>query len=163
MENKTVMYNFRRAQQLRKWHITCQIKDLDNVHDAQHHILYYIVHNPGTTQREIADYFALSKAAVTKSMKRMLKGELVERTVNENDERKYALYVTEKGQKLLDDCNEKFEAVDDLTLKDFSDSEKEQLNDFILRIIDNLETDYSRGKNIAVLLAQTEKESEEGK
>ena len=155
MENKDITLNMRRVQQLRKWHVTSRISRLESVHDAQQHLLFYIVNHPGCTQKEIADFFALSKAAVTKSVKRMLKTDIVERHVNELDERKYALFATEKGQKLFESCLSTFDEVDSLTLKDFSEEDKEKFNEYLLKIMDNLETDYSRGLNMARLIAET--------
>ena len=105
----------------------------------------------------------MSKAAVTKSVKRMLKTGLVERHVNESDERKYALYATKKGQKLFESCISIFGEVNDLTLKGFSDEDREKFNEYLLRIMDNLETDYSRGLNMARLMAEANENKEEEK
>ncbi len=163
MDNKDIMMNTRRIMQLHKWHITTRVKNLDSVHDAQQHLLFYVVNNPGCTQKEIADFFALSKAAVTKSVKRMLKSELIVRHVNDTDERKYALYATEKGEKMFKEFIHIIRDVDAMALQDFSDEQRKVFGECLEKMMNNLETDYSRGKNMNRLLAEAEEEKTETK
>lgn len=147
MDKKELNYKFRRIGQLKRWHIGTRMQTFDSIYYGQIHLLDYIVMNPGCTQKDLADYFASSKATITKSVKRMLCNEIIERKVNEQDERKFELYATEKGKELSGKSSAIFNEVGERTYQGFDEEELEQLDEYISRILNNLETDYSRGRS----------------
>ncbi len=147
MDKKELNYKFKRIGQLKRWHIGSRMQSFDSIYYGQIHLLDYIVMHPGCTQKDLADYFASSKATITKSIKRMLANEIIIRKVNEKDERKFELYATEKGKKLSRKSLAIFEEVEQNTYEGFSDKELKQLDEYVTRIQNNLETDYSRNKS----------------
>ena len=151
MDLKDITYKQRRVSHLRGWHLANKMQDVDSVYPGQLHLLGYIVRHPGCTQKEIADWFALSKATITKSVMRMLKNEIVTRKVNKQDERKFQLYATEKGIKVNEKCLAIFGEIDRSMFAGFSDEELAILDGFYQRMMNNLETNYSRDKSMAQL------------
>lgn len=156
MELKDISYKYRRVSQLKRWHISMGMKNVDSLYYGQLHLLEYIISHPECSQKDIADRFALSKATVTKSVKRMIKNGIITRVVNPEDERKFMLKATEKGNELSDSCINIFKNVDELTFKDFSEEEVEQFSNYLDRIMENLETDYSRNKSLRELIIESD-------
>ena len=160
MDLKELSYIYNRIGQLKRWHISTGMMEIDSMYFGQLFFVEYIMNHPGCTQKDLADRFALSKAAVTKSVKKMIKNGLITREVNREDERKYELYATETGQHLAAKCRSIFEGVDNLFYRGFSEEEIETFAGFLHRIMDNLETDYSRNKTIRDLVMESEKREE---
>jgi len=165
MNCKEFGHHYMRVLQLRRWHHIMNLKDKEeSLYYGQLPILEFVRRQPGCKQKDIAEQFLLSRAAVTKSVKRMLKNELLSRDVNPNDERQFKLFLTEKGTQLTDQARACMDEIDKLTFKGFSEEELEMLDSFFLRIADNLETDYSRNKKPSELMSEIQNmiKSEEG-
>ena len=154
MDYKTTGYKFARLHQLRRWHVATRLKENEALYYGQLPLLEYIIENPGCKQKEVADRFALSRASITKSVKRMLNSGVITREVNTDDERQFKLYVTEKGKKLSDINRGIFDKADEMTYKGFSEEEYAQFEGYLDRMIENLETDYSRGKSPRTLMME---------
>lgn len=67
------------------------------VHPGQIPILGLLAEEGGLSQREIADRLKITPPAVTASAKRLEKNGIIERKVDEKDQRVVRLYITEKG------------------------------------------------------------------
>ncbi len=163
MDYKETGYIFARIGQLRRWHLTLMLKNKEALYFGQLPLLEYIKSHPGCSQQQIADKFALSRAAVTKSIKRMMAAGLIERNVNETDERQYMLYVTKKSQRLTKTNRDAFAEVDKLTYKGLTEQESEQFSALLLKIQNNLETDYTRDKTPGRLFDEIEKNEKQRK
>ena len=70
-----------------------------------------------------------------------------------------SLQLYEKG--VLDECEIELLGTDAESIRRAEDREK--FNDYLLKIMDNLETDYSRGLNMARLMAEANENKEEEK
>lgn len=157
MTERELIYKLRRIMQLGRWRISLNIKDLEDSYYGQLSLLRYVQDHPGCTQKDMAEHFAISKAAVTKTVKRMIHNGLLERKTNEQDERKYEVYCTEKGAAIHQQAREAFRDVERLTFRGFSEEELAQFGGYVDRVMENLETDYSRNKTIRELNEETEK------
>ena len=151
MNLKELNRKSRRVEQLRKWHLSKRMNAMEGLYYGQIHLLEYIINHPGCNQKDIADMFALSKASVTKSVKRMLNNDIITRQVNSDDERQFELYATEKGIQLARECSRIYDDTSELAYKGFSEEELKQFDEYLSRIMENLETDYSRGKTVRQL------------
>ncbi len=156
MELRDISYKYRRIGQLKRWHISMGMKDVDSIYYGQLHLLEYIISHPQCSQKDLADRFALSKATVTKSVKRMIKNGIITRVVNPDDERKFMLQATEKGSELNEKCINVFNSADELEFKNFTREEIEQFNEYMDRMMENLETDYSRNKTLRELIMEAD-------
>ena len=68
---------------------------------VMHLIVIYVSRSPGTSQEEIAGYFALDKTSVARDARRLEElGHLERRTAPEN-RRQYQLFLTPAGQDMI--------------------------------------------------------------
>ncbi len=151
MEFRKLDFKLKRINQLKNWHMNNATKELEAIYYGQLHFLFYIEDHPGCTQKDLAHQFTVSKAAVTKSVKRMISAGLITRSTSEEDERQFHLCMTDVGSSLVHEAKSKFDQVEQLTFKGFSEEDLEQFNSYIDRIISNLETDYTRNKTMGEL------------
>ncbi len=101
-------------------------------------ILEYVLHNPGCTQREIADHMAVTASSVAKSTARMQRAGMLSKNVNEENLRCNKLYITDEGRRVSKQTREMFDRLDRRMFGGFSDEEIDQLEGFLNRIINNL-------------------------
>jgi len=145
---------YMRVIQLRRWHISELEKNQESLYYGQLPIIEFINDHPDCTQTDISNFFAVSRSAITKSLGRMEKCGFVKREIGIS---KNKLYVTDKGNELAKQCRKNFDDIDELTIKGFTNEELEQLRDFISRMQENLETDYTRGKHTFNLVKERNK------
>lgn len=68
---------------------------------SSYNFLLFLAKNEGCTQKELCRNMGIDEAVATRSMKKMEKEGYVSRIRSEQDSRKYALFLTEKGRKLI--------------------------------------------------------------
>ena len=104
------------------------------------HMMLLFIRNSATppSQKEIAEFFRITPAAVAMSLKKMEKARLIERTPSENDSRVNLIKVSEKGKDLLDKTKQGFEAADKAMLAGVSDEELLALSGTLDKLIENL-------------------------
>lgn len=90
------------------------------------------------SQRELARRLRLSPATVAVSLRSMEKGGYVLREVDEKDQRRNLVSITEKGRQTMERCNRAFRAADKRLFADFTPEEKQQLTGFFIRMLRNL-------------------------
>lgn len=76
-----------------------------------------------TKQKDLAEYFEVTAAAIANSLKRMEKNGLVARRSSELDSRCNHIDITEHGRGKLDAAAAAFEKIDEELFADFSDEE----------------------------------------
>ena len=108
------------------------------IYFGQPPILNYILNNPDSTQKEIADFLGVSPPSVATSVKRMEKSGLLMRVADKSDARRNNLQITEKGIELLQFAHTAFDEIDAVSLKAFTDEELDMLISFIERMNANL-------------------------
>lgn len=67
-------------------------------------LLLYLYEHDQSSQEDIVDYFLLDKGTIARTLQKLESKELIVRTVNENDQRKKLIRVTEKGYSLKVEC-----------------------------------------------------------
>lgn len=90
------------------------------------------------TQKEIADRIGTAAPTVAISLKRMERAGLVQKTVNQSDQRQNYITLTEKGRTLTHESIRAYESFYKNMLRDFSEEEKEQMRGYYRRMIDNV-------------------------
>ncbi len=68
---------------------------------TMHLIVLYTRRNPGASQEEIAQHYALDKASVARDARRLEEMGHIRRQMDPKDRRQYQLYLTEAGRRLL--------------------------------------------------------------
>ncbi|WP_260451589.1 MarR family winged helix-turn-helix transcriptional regulator [Listeria grandensis] len=99
----------------------------------------------GLSQDEIVKRFMVDKANVARHLHRLEELGMIRREVNQADKRKHRVYLTDKGrevQPLIEDTMKTWSVI--LT-QDFSEEEKEQLIDLLLRMSANAQNYQEAG------------------
>lgn len=101
------------------------VKNL-GIHHTQHRVLMYISRHDGmVNQKQIADKFDVSPAAVAGTIKKLECNGYITRSSLESDNRYNEVKITEKGINMVNDTRSAFEALDRKTFKYFSLEELE--------------------------------------
>lgn len=105
---------------------------------GQPKILDYLQNHNGCVQKEIAKGCHIEPASITVILKGMESKGYIERKMLNGDRRSLYVFLTEKGKKYIEYLNEKFDKVENTALKNFSEDEKRQLNDLLMRVYENM-------------------------
>ncbi len=108
------------------------------IHRSQHMMLMYISRNENVSQRQIADAFNISAAAVAVTLKKLESGGLIIRNASDVDNRRNHICISDKGRQIIDETRHIFGAIDRLMFIDFTDEEIRQLHNFSERMFNNL-------------------------
>ena len=90
----------------------------------------------GISQREIAHSLIVSEANITKTFKKLEGKELVYKTVDEDNNARRNLHLTEKGEATFERCIEIFGEFDEITFEDYDSEEKEKMEKQLKKISD---------------------------
>lgn len=112
------------------------LEDFD-ISEGQFEYFMIISKNNGINQRELAETMHVSKAGVTKAIKKLLSAGLIMRVKDENDLRNYSLYVTEKGKTLAKRFEGYENKIGEMMFMNISDKEIEMLYSIIARMKEN--------------------------
>ena len=82
------------------------------IHRNQHMMLMYLSREQVESQKEIAEKFHISTAAVANTLKSLEKSGYILRVVCEDDTRKNVISITEKGRQVIDASQKHFDFVD---------------------------------------------------
>lgn len=113
------------------------IKDTE-LTPGQPKILDYLQNHNGCVQKEIAKGCHIEPASITVILKGMESKGYIERKILNGDRRSLYVFLTEKGKKYIEYLNEKFDKVENTALKNFTEDEKQQLNDLLMRVYENM-------------------------
>lgn len=108
------------------------------IHRSQHMMLMYISKNKDVSQRQIAESFNISAAAVAVTLKKLESMGFVEREVSQSDSRRNHIRVSQKGMRVIDETKYIVGAIDRLMFDGFSEDEMQQLRAFSERMFNNL-------------------------
>ncbi len=113
-------------------------KDL-GIHPGQVPICAYLYHHDGCRQKEIVEALRIKPSTVSVSMERLEKNGLITRRPEEGHPRIVRVYVTEKLRECYRTLKNVLEESDGILLNGFSEKEKEQMCEYLQRMIGNLE------------------------
>lgn len=106
---------------------------------AQGRILYVLWQYNKLTISEIASLTSLAKTTLTGMLDRMEEASLIERIPDKNNRRQIFVTITEKAKSYSGIYNRVSEQMSELFYKDFSEEEINSFENFLKRIITNLE------------------------
>lgn len=90
------------------------------------------------TQKELADRLHSAPPTVAASLKCMERQGYVARRTDEKDTRRNRISITQKGRDALEASTHAFQRVDDAMYQGFTPEEREQVQEFHRRMLDNL-------------------------
>ena len=113
------------------------------------HLLVALSHYPddparSPTQKELADQLHIAPPTIAASLKCLERQGYVARRTDEKDSRRNRISITQKGRDALASGMQAFQLVDDAMFRGFTPEEREQVQAFHQRMLDNL---YQIGGN----------------
>ncbi|MDY6915272.1 MAG: MarR family transcriptional regulator [Candidatus Cloacimonadota bacterium] len=108
------------------------------VNASTYRVLSKAYREPGITQNEIAEFFNIDKANITRAVNKLLVQKLLICKTDKEDKRKHRLYLTENGKEITMKMENYMNKWQNLVLKDFSKAEKRQLYILMDKIVNNL-------------------------
>lgn len=110
-------------------------------------ILKCICSKANCTQREIADTLGVTPASIALSTKRMQKAGLLEKRIDSQDLRCNQLTLTDKGVAYMKACSAKFDELDQIIFRDFSEEELTAATAVLEKMLNNLLSEMSLPEN----------------
>lgn len=101
-------------------------------------ILHFIRFNEGCQQNYIAQNCYIESATLSGVLSNMEKRGLIERKSSETDGRAYRVFLTDKSRPICDAVIRQFDETESLALSGFSEEEKDELEKYLIRIENNL-------------------------
>lgn len=116
-----------------------QKKNIDAFNGAQGKILYVLWQGGKMTATEISRKSGLAKTTLTAMLARMREQGLVCMEENSDDKRSAIVSLTQKAAELKEEYNAVTREIESVYYKGFSDAETEQFENYLKRILHNLE------------------------
>ena len=123
----------------RKFNELLKEKNIDEFNGSQGVILYSLWNNKELTIKEIGKITGLAKASLTSMLDRMEEKGLIRRKDNSEDKRSIKIMLTDKAKELEKDYNDISNKMSNTFYKNFSDKEINEIENYLERIISNLE------------------------
>lgn len=114
-------------------------KNIDAFNGAQGRILYILWQKNGIPISELSRGTGLATTTLTSMLDRMEAAGLIYRDRCDKDRRKILIFLTEKARSLEKDYNEVTEKISSIYYRGFSETEIEQLENYLRRILKNVE------------------------
>lgn len=105
---------------------------------GQPKILEFLEARGPSLQRELAAFCDLDPATISKLLDSMEAAGLVERTEHDGDRRATRVRITEKGLAACAEVKRKFDSVNELSLRGFTQEERMKFEEFLERMHENL-------------------------
>ena len=111
------------------------------IHQSQHHLLMYIAKEGEIiSQKEIAERFGITPAAVARSLKLLECEGFISRANHEDDGRINRIAITDKGKEIIEKSCKMFKETDSDIFDDFDTNEIEELN----RLLDKIQSELMK-------------------
>lgn len=103
-------------------------------------LLYKLIKKgDGKTQTEICDMLYISKSTTSKIIQRLVEKDYLRKERDEEDRRVTRIFLTERREEIEELLKELDDKAENKMLEGFEDEEKEQLREYLERILCNLE------------------------
>ncbi len=135
---KEAISNMLRLMRLHRSVIEKRVGEL-GLHRTQYMLLNYLSRSEGApSQKQIAESFDVTPAAVATSLKKMEKNGLIERKSSDTDNRVKVISVSEKGSELLEKTRMLFKQIDEAMFDGVTDAEHAEMKRIFGVMTDNL-------------------------
>ncbi len=129
------MLDSKANRDFRKWDLTC----------SQHAIIAYLFDHQSveTTQRDLEETFSLKNPTVTGLLNLLENKGMIQRVTNPKDRRSNIIKLTEKSLALEKQLTGSRKMAEDAILKGFTPDEKQQLESYMIRLMDNIQNFFN--------------------
>jgi len=114
------------------------------LHLSQPEMLFYVMQNPGCSQRQMANDAGVTAASVAASFKRLENAGMIRRRSDTADLRCNRVYITQRGEEELRACMRKMQALNQEMLQGLDEEELTVLCRCLGKISENLEAAMAR-------------------
>ncbi len=116
-------------------------KEIDDITGTNGWIIGYLSHHASENiyQRDLEKKFGITRSTASKVINLMVKKELIERQNVEHDARLKKLVLTQKAKSISDLMRDDMINLEKKLSDNFTETEKNQLIDYLIRIQNNLE------------------------
>lgn len=111
---------------------------MEGLSPGQPKILAYLVEHDQCKQRDLADYYHIEAATVSRLLSNMEEKGLVRRESRQGEKRAATVAITDEGRRIFYRMQVHFSEVERRELAGFSQEEEKQLRTFLQRIHQNL-------------------------
>jgi DNA-binding MarR family transcriptional regulator len=108
------------------------------IHPSQYHLLALLAREDGLSQTEIATHLYIKASTLTVMVARMVRSDLIYRTIDAQDARVHRVHITQKGRALIKEADSRFSQIEEETFASFDDGERALFDQLASRIRDNL-------------------------
>ena len=111
-------------------------------YDITHGYTYFLLalfEKDGQTQTQLQQTVGMDHSTIVRTLDRMARDGLIERRLSPSDRRAFEIYLTEKGRACEANVLSAADALNGRLLKSFFKAEQDELQNCLLRLIDNLE------------------------
>jgi len=116
------------------------------IHHSQHCLLLYIAKRGEVdSQKEIAEKFGITPAAVARTLKGLEADGYIERVSFESDGRLNKIIITEKGKNIVNKSHILFKETDHTVFEDFSNDDLAIFNSYLDKMQSRLLEKYNEG------------------
>lgn len=91
------------------------------------------------SQSELAEQMKVTSATITRMVQRMEKAGLIERRLDDRDQRITRVYLQDSGRKILRQVEKVWHQLEFETFMGFTDQERDDIRQYLLRMRENLE------------------------
>lgn len=123
----------------RKFNELLRNANIDEFNGSQGIILYSLWDKKDLTIKEISKSTGLAKTSLTSMLERMEQSNLIEKVENLDDKRSTKIRITKKALELEKEYNNVSNNMSNLYYKGFREKEIRQFEDYLQRILKNLE------------------------
>lgn len=125
MQSKLDHIAFHLVRKLMQQHTACWQQQMNSLTKPQFAVMRAVSDHPGIEQIELMAASVSSKATLAEMLGRLEKRGLLYRQASDSDKRRRYVYLTERGEHLLDDENPKANKVDQQFLDKLSAEEQD--------------------------------------
>ncbi len=108
------------------------------IHPGQEALLELVSNESGLSQKDLAKKLKIQPPTVAVSIKRMEKAGWLTREIDETDKRISRVFITQEGQKVLEEVKIKSKELDDIVFAGIPEVEKCLLHRILIQIIENI-------------------------
>lgn len=101
-------------------------------------IMHYIMLNEGCRQKDIANNCYVESATLSSVLSNMERHGLIERSRSSDDKRSYTIYPKDSAKPIFDAVLDQFDKTESTALAGFTGKERNELEDYLIRIENNL-------------------------
>ena len=129
---------FIRTDRMRRSLFEQQASERFGIHQKQHITLMHLSKNENISQKQLAEHFHISPAAVAVSLKKLESKGLISRASSSDDSRCNTIKITEAGRAMINETRKIFTDIDYAMFDGLSEGEIEELNNCLNKMHSNL-------------------------